>query len=595
MGAALLLASGPALAQSGYTVVATVDSGRIGIQDTLELQVEVRGTGFSSVEPPDLSGLNGFQVLRGPSHVQRQSIINGKFTSSVQLEWTLGPERTGRLRIPPLPVSVDGTVIRTSPLDVDVVQGSLATRVPSVDRFGRKRSQEGEVRLVAEVDRDRVHVGEQVTFTLRLLTQLRIRGMSYQTRADFAGFWVEREFDYVDDPPGRIDGKQATVDGESFNEYILARLALFPTASGEIEIDPVNLQMQVRADRSDPFGSFFFDRDRSLFRRTAPLSITVLPLPEEGRPESFTGAVGSYRLEVSTDRTDSVVNDAVSLKVTVSGEGQIRTAGEPVLPALGDFRAFDPTVEETRRFQGGKLTGSRSWEYVLVPLAPGEQSIPPVVFSFFDPEAGGYRTLQSDEVPLRIARGGGPELPPQPGLARREVTQLHRDIAFIKLPTGPVEDRSNPFHRSGAYLALLAMPLMLNAALLAWKMRSDRLQLDVARRRSAGAARSFRRALREAEATLSAAGGAGIHGRLAGALTGLLADRWNRSAAGLTRPEIRQLLEESGVEESLQREVESILDACDEARFAPGDADPEGMRRLVARVAAAGKRLQGLR
>lgn len=581
----------PTSSAESFTVEATLDSTRVGLEDTLELQVEVSGTNFSNVVPPDLSGLEGFQVLRGPSRVQRQTMINGRFSSSIRWEWTLGPERKGRLRLPPLPVTVDGKVFRTRSLEVEVVAGSLAARVPS-GRLGRGESREGVIRLVAEVDHDQVYVGEQITFTLRLLTQLRIRGMSYQTRSDFEGFWVEKEFDYVDNPPGRISGTQITVEGEAFSDYLLARLALFPTASGEVIIDPINLQVQVRADRSDSFGSFFFDRDRSIFRRSSPLSVKVLPLPQEGRPASFTGAVGDYRLEVSADRTESRVNDAVSLRVSLIGVGQIRTAGQPSLPALVDFRTFDPTVEESGSFQEGKLVGSRSWEYVLVPLAPGEQSIPPVVFSYFDPVAAAYRTLRSDPVLLQIARADGPEIPPQPGLARRAVTQLQQDIAFIKLPAGELRDRSHPFHRSGTFLALLAMPFALNGALLAWKVRGQRLQADVGRRRWSGAARTFRQAMRLAESSRAAGEVTAFHAGIHAALTGLVADRENLAAAGLTRPRLQGLLQGAGVDGEVRQEMEQILDACDAARFAPGSVDGIAMQKLAQRATAVARQLQ---
>jgi len=576
-----------------YRVTATVEERRLGLQDSLELQVQVDGTGFSSIDPPELRDLDGFDLLDGPRRVQRQSIVNGRFSATIQFIWTLGPARVGYLEIPPLSVTVDGKVHRTTPIRIQVVAGSVGRKVPTTDRSGRRQDAEGDILLLAEVDRERVYVGQQISFTLRLLTQLRIRGLAYQKRADFSGFWTEREFDHVDDSPGRIDGTQVMHEDRAFNEYLLARLVLFPTASGEVVIDPINLQMRVRSNRADPFQSFFFDREQTILRRTEPIRITVLPIPAEGRPESFTGAVGDFRLEVETDRSESLVNEAVALRVTVSGDGNIRAAGEPTLPPLGDFRPFDPTLEEEHGFEAGVFRGRRTWEYVLVPLAPGDQSIAPIRFSYFDPEAQRYRTLRSEPIGLRIARGEGPELPQAAGLTRRDVTAVRRDIHFIKLPDGELRDRSAPFHRSGGYLALLAMPMFLNAALLAWRIRSDRLQADVGRRRALGARRAFRRALREAQG--SGASGAELSAALSRALTGLLADRFNLAAAGLTRDRIRGVLQGAAVDAELSREVEEILDACDAARFTPGGEEAATMSRLLERTAAAGRRLEGLR
>ncbi|MGD8376225.1 MAG: BatD family protein [Acidobacteriota bacterium] len=593
-GLLLLAASvlAPAHAQDSFQVNTTVDARRIGLQDTLEYKIEVNGAGFTTVEPPDLGALRDFEVLDGPRRVQRQSIVNGRFSAAVDLLWTLGPRRTGRLTIPSLALRVDDAGFRTDPVDVQVVEGSVATRVPS---SGRRREQSGEVLLVAELDRTRAYVGQQVGFTLKILTQMGIRGMAYQSRPDFSGFWAERDFDFVDEPPSRIDGGQVERDGKQYNEYELAHFALFPTASGTVEIAPITLQLRVRGDRGDRFGSFFFDREQTVLRRTAPLQVEVLPLPGEGRPVGFSGAVGEFRLEVATDRESSVVNDAVALSVRVSGTGNIRAAGEPELPALADFRPFDPTVTETQGFEGGVFRGSRTWEYVLLPLAPGEQAIPPIAFSYFDPVAGDYRTLRSDAVPLHIARGEGPELPRGAGLTRREVTALGEDIHFIRLGDGDLRDRTTSFHRSGAYLALLAMPFLLNGALLAWRLRTDRLRADVARRRALGARRAFRSALAEAASARRQRDAVGFHGAVSRAVTGLLGDRFNLAAAGLTRDRIREVLTAAGAAEELRSETQSVLDACDAARFAPSSVSEGAMEELLARAESLGVRLEKLR
>ena len=581
----------PQAAEPRFTVKSGVDSTSIGTQDTLEYEVEVEGTGFRAVDPPDLTELEGWEVLDGPRRVQRQSIVNGQFSAAVQLLWTLGPRRAGRLTIPAMAMRVDGQPFRTDPIDVQVVKGSVAARLPSSS--GTPGA--GEVLLVADVDKRRAYVGEQITFTLRLLTQLGVRGMAYQTRAEFNGFWAEKEFDYVDDPPGRIEGNQIVHEGKPFNEYVLARVALFPTASGSLQIEPINLQLRVRAERNDRFSSFFFDREKTQLRRSARVQVEVLPLPVGGRPDSFSGAVGEFRLQVETDRSESVVNDAVSLHVEITGDGNIRSVGDPTLPPLADFRQFEPTVNETHRFRKARYGGSRTWEYVLVPLAPGDQSLPPITFSYFDPGAGKYRTLRSESIPLRIARGEGPELPNSVGLSRREVTALRQDIHFIKLAGGDLTGRGNSFHTRGAYLALLAMPLFLNAALLVWRLRADRLRLDVARRRSLGARRAFRVGMAEAKAARAADDPAGFHAAVAGAVTGLLADKCNLAPAGLTRGRIRSALEHRGVEEEMRSRVEEVLDVTDAARFAAAQRDPAEEERLLQRVDELGRRLESIR
>ena len=592
-GGWLLGGAPPPRAAETFTVRATVDASRIGLQDTLEFQVQVEGSGFSSVEPPDLTRLEEFEVLDGPRRVQRQTIVNGAVSGATQFLWTLAPKRVGMLAVPALGVRVDGKPYRTQRVDLQVVAGTVATRVPSGGRG--ERGGEAEVLLVGEVDRARAYVGQQVTFTLKLLTQARIRGVAYQTRPDFNGFWVEREFDAIEDPKGSVQGQPTVRDGKNYQEFLLARVALFPTTSGAHQIDPVNVQMRVASERGGGFGSFFFDREQTILRRTAPVTLEVAPIPEAGRPASFTGAVGDYRLEVKADRTESAVNDAISLAVSVRGEGNLRGAGAPVLPPLVDFQPFDPTVEEGRSFRGGILIGSRKWNYVLVPLAPGDQTISPVEFAYFDPDAGAFRTLRSEPLPLRVAKGERPAEAVASGSGRREITAVGSDIHFIRLPSGPLEDRRAPFHRSGTFLALLLFPVLVTGALGAWQLRARRLEGDVGRRRALSARRNFRAALRAAESARGAGRAAEFHAALSRALTRFVADRGNLSSAGMTRDLLRQTLQGTGVGAEAIAEVEAILDQCDAAQFSRVSSDPAAMESLHRRAAAAGERLEGAR
>jgi hypothetical protein len=576
-----------------FTVRATVDASRIGLQDTLELQVQVEGAGFTSVEPPDLTRLEEFDVLDGPRRVQRQTIVNGAVSGATQFLWTLAPKHVGLLAIPALGVRVDGKPYRTQRLDLQVVAGTVATRVPAGGRGAR--GPEAEVLLVGEIDRPRAYVGQQVTFTLKLLTQARIRGVAYQTRPDFNGFWVEREFDAIEDPKGTVEGQPTVREGKSYQEFVLTRIALFPTTSGPHQIDPINVQMRVASDRGGGFGSFFFDREQTILRRTPPLTVDVAPIPAAGRPASFTGAVGSYRMEVSADRAETAVNEAISLAVSIRGDGNLRGAGAPVLPALVDFQPFDPTVEEGRTFRNGILIGSRKWNYVLVPLAPGDQTISPVEFAYFDPDAGAFRTLRSEPVPLRVAKGDRPSEQVAPGNARREVTAVGTDIHFIRLPSGPLEDRRAPFHRSGAFLALLLFPVLVTGALGVWQLRARRLQGDVGRLRARSARRNFRAELRNAEAARRAGRAGEFHAGLSRALTRLVADRGNLSAAGMTRDLLRQALERGGAGGESIAEIEAILDLCDAAQFSRVASAPAEMELLERRAVAAGESLEGAR
>src|SRR3989442_8487447 len=177
------------------------------------------------------------------------------------------------------------------------------------------------------------------------------------------------------------------------------------------------------------------------------MSINAKPLPEAGRPASFQGAVGHFTLSAETDRKEAQVNDAVGLTVKVQGDGNARSIGEPLLPDLPDYRRFDPKVEEKSEIKGDRIEGTRSWTYVLVPLAAGEKAIPPVKFSYFAPAAAAYKELSGPPMTIKVSHGTGGASSAEAAGVRRDVVAVRRDIRYLK-PGSALAAASDAFRRS---------------------------------------------------------------------------------------------------------------------------------------------------
>ncbi|HXI03506.1 MAG TPA: BatD family protein, partial [Candidatus Saccharimonadales bacterium] len=536
-------------------------------------------------------------IAAGPGESTSTSMVwtNGgaRVTSTKKFTWQLLPKRTGTLGIPAISVKVGGRIYRTKPQKVEVVKGSVRPRGGGVGApppsdpfgsiFGRSREQpavpEGDIFVDLSLDRTEAWVGQQVLMTYKIYTQVPLAALPQpQEMPKLSGFWAE-DFDF--DPRSTIRKKM--IRGKEYTEITLMKKALFPTRSGELKIDETVFQVPVRAVTNDPFDRLL-NPSRTVYRRAPARSLKVRALPEKGRPDSFQGAVGQFQMDVSADRTKASVNDAVGVTVAVSGDGNLRTVGAPVVADVPDYRRFDPKLSESRSAKGDRIEGTRKWSYVFVPLAPGDKPIPGIRFSYFDPETASYKELEGPRIDIDVARGQETASAPASAV-RREVVAMRQDIRYIK-PAGALRVGVRPFYGSGWLYVLILLPVAGNVALLARQRWREHLEgnVDLLRRR---------RATRVARTRLKKAG------QLAGrtkekdaevffdevdrALTGYVADKFNVSPAGLTRERIAELLAERGVAEDLRGAIVSCLETCDMGRFAPGGTGRERLESLVAR------------
>jgi hypothetical protein len=593
--AMLLVAGGAASRAQDTAVRASVEPQQIAAGEQTVLSVEVSGPAANQMSPPDLSAIEDFEVVSGPSVSTRFQWINGRTSSSRTFAYVLRPKKTGTLTIPALGLLVQGRTYHTRALEVEIgpvgsarPQGGGVAPGPG---FGGAPSAPGgmgpagprrgtaqggnDVRVRTEVDGRTVYVGQQITARFVLDTQTEVLNLGLKDTPNFPGFWTEEI-----KIPDNLELKRVQIGGEPYNEYTLMKRALFPTGAGTVTIPPVAYQIQVRRRTQDPIESFFFTPTETVVRRTDPVVVEVLPLPAAGKPPGFSGAVGSFSLSVTTDRKEAKVNDAVGVKVRLSGEGNLNAVTASPLPELNDFKEYSPKVSATTSFLGERMRGDKVWDYVLIPLAPGTQTVPALSFAFFDPRARQYRTVESAPIPIQIARGegGGPSYP---AVAQSDVRQLRQDIHYIRTAPGGLADRSGRFYRAPLFLVLLVLPAAADLGLYAWARRRDRSPLSLRARRERRARSVARRRLKEARRRLSPSTSRAFYAAVAQALTGYVADKFDTSAAGLTHQRIQELLSERGVPEELRAAYHRSLEACDFARFAPSSSAGDEMRRAL--------------
>jgi hypothetical protein len=594
-----VLAVLPVGAADDVHVTASVfPQGRIAETTQVRLVIRVDGTSIPDVTTPRLPAMKNLQVTGGPSSARNSSFSfdNGRIvsSSSITLTYALSPSSAGPAEIPPFDVVVGGTAYRTQPLRFNVEAGRSGPAPPSAQQGGGvdDRSDDDtedasvDVFLQATLGAASVYAGQPVRLDVTLYAASNVNGFTWTDVPSLPGLWVEE----LPVDPGR-DRKIVTMNGRQYYAYPVARKLVVPTSSGALSIQPFSAQVQLHRPSRDPFGAFFsLGGNVNIVRRTKALKLDVKPLPETGRPADFSGAVGAFRMKVAADRTSVDLGDAVAVKLTVEGEGSLQSAAAPKLVAPPDVKVYDPKTLEDAMTGADHLGARKTWEWVVVPLAPGAVRVEAPTFAYFEPSSGTYKELHGTLPVLTVQRGAGTV---DAVASRGEVQATTKDIAFLKMRRGTLREARPPLHRRAWFIALVMLPIVLTPAGIAYGRRRERFLTDHGFARARRAARTAAKRLDRA-AQRAGDKPAAFYEEVAGALVDYVADRANRPAAGLTYDQLDEILAAKRVPAEPRRRYRSCLETCDFARFVPDSGRPEAVADLVAEARAILRALEGI-
>jgi hypothetical protein len=571
---ALLAATPAPAAAADVEITASADRSEMAEDEVLVLTVRVdadEAPASVDVHEADLP----FRVLSRSWSTDVSFGIGGGGLSlrrSRTLTLSLAPKRTGNLVIPPVVATAKGVRHATEPIRVKVTPAGARPRAaaPAPDRSGGSwRGWEKDLALDVQVDRREVFLGEQVTVTVWLLAPAAVVAFENYAPPLYDGFWVEE----IERLKQRLDFQVRTVNGVPLRAYALQKLALFPTRAGTLELGAFHVETVLRLG-SGGFLSPFADLRRAS-RRSAPVAIQVKPLPP-GAPAGFQSVnVGAWKLEAAASQPSVPAGQPVAIRVTASGEGNVRALALPLLPAVAGARRFEPTLSEDVERKARRLGGNRTMETVLVPEGPGELVVPPLAWAFFDPRTGKYATARTRELRVAVLPGATPAATPAgpPAAALRPVRT-----------DGALAPRAPPPWTRAPFLAALVLPPLVLAGLVlsdAWRRRVARFAHA---RRARGAGRLARRRLRSAHRRAAADPAAALD-LVERALAGYAGDRLGRATAALTRAALGEALLSAGARPAAVAALSAALDACDSGRFG-GGAPTEEVLGLAERAVA---------
>ena len=527
--------------------------------------------------------IKGFDVLMGPSRSQQSSIqiINGKRTSNSSTAFTyiLLAGNPGTYTIPAASVEVNGEKVFSNAISIKVLPqdqnsgnsgnnggGSASS---SRSQAAGSRISANDLFITATASKTTVHEQEAILLTYKVYTVVNLRQL-YGKMPDLKGFHTQE----VELP----QQKTFTLEhykGRNYNTTVWSQYVLFPQQTGKLEIPSITFDGVVAQQTvsDDPFDAFFNGGGYVEVKKkitTPKVVINVQPLP--AKPAGFSGAVGEFKLASSINATDVKTNDAVTIKLTLSGTGNMKLIGTPEVKFPQDFEIYDPKVTDDYKLTNSGLTGTKTFEYLAIPRHAGNFTIPAVEFTYFDLKSNSYKTLKTEAYNLKVAKGQGNADQVISDFTNKEsVKMLGKDIRFIKLGDSSLRPKGDFFFGTVEYYLCYLIPLLLFVVFAVIYRQKALENANVAKVKTKKANKVATRRMKLAGKLLAENKKNEFYDEVLKALWGYISDKLSIPVSQLSKDNIEAELTNYGVQEALIAEFIGVLNECEYARYAPGN------------------------
>lgn len=600
-----------AMAQS-VVFSATASSNTIGEQDQVQVTFSIQNVeDLQSISQPSFKD---FKLLAGPYQSQSSNItFNGRQSVqsvTISLTYVLQPTRTGTFTIPPV-TALDGNrrSYQSNPLTIKVVAGSVAPRQQarrqqgfdpfaddpfgddpfSDDPFAAMQQQHARMMQLLQqmqqsgtpqdqqqlpevseaelkknifirvmVDKTKVKVGEQITATYKLYARIPMHA-NLSKLPSLNGFWTQ-DFELPENQKPVLE----KIDGVEYQSFTLKKSALFPQQTGNLQLDPAEAKGVARIARrtSNPFNPYVY-QDVQINLKSTPVTITVTPLPEHNRPDSFSGAVGNFTIKTSLDKNELTTDDVANLKLTISGNGNLKLIEAPRLSLPNGLDAFDPQIIDTITSRTTTIAGNKLITYPIAPKIPGDYVIPSISFSYFNPQSNSYQLLHTEPFKIHVT----------PGKNYKKESARNKPLADIhNIRTQPLNSLSTvhaPFFFTGFYWAIYLIATALLIAFLIWKRNEEALAGNTVLLKNKRANKVALKRLKTAQKLLTHQQSKLFYEEISKAIWLYLSDKLNIPLSELSKETAAKGLNDRDIPGTLQQKVYNIIDDCELALYAP--------------------------
>lgn len=556
----LLLILSTSIATAQVEFQAKVSKKSLGVNERLRVDFSMNQDG-DNFNPPNFEG---FTVIGGPNQSVSNSWINGKRSFEKTYSYFLAPEREGEFMIKQATIEIQGKTYNTTPIVIKVTKAIDKPKDPNDPNVIIADN----IHLVAEVSKSNPYLNEAITVVYKLYVSPNTGVSNWREIEDpkFDDFWSQN----INDKNLKV--QNGKYQGEDYRYVVLRKTVLYPQKTGKLEIEPLKLDItvDVPSTRRDIFGG----RLMSQVHKTVSANVRVIdvkPLPEEGKPIDFSGAVGRFDLKLITSKTELNANESLQAKVEVSGEGNLKLFQLPKLNVPSSLEVYEPEHEENIRTNFNGMQGKISDSYTLVPQYKGKYPIPVISFSYFDLETKSYKRLSSEERIINVLEGpvygaSDNNLVAQ-GANKQRVILNNDQFAFIKTNANLEPKKQAYFFKTTIFWISLLTPLLAIPLAIVFRRKRDERAGDVIGNRLRKADRLAKKYLGEAKKALGQK--EAFYVALEKALHNYLKAKLNIETSDFSKDKIKILLSKKQVENKVISDFESILKNCELARYTP--------------------------
>lgn len=524
--------------------------------------------------------IKGFDVLMGPSRSQQSNtqIVNGNVTSTSSITFTyiLMANNAGEYTIPGASIIADGDQMVSNSVRIKVLPQDQGSSNSSSSSSTHSSSGTGvsnqDLFITASASKTNVYEQEAFVLTYKIYTRESNLQLNNAKLPDFKGFHSQ-EIEMTTNARWTPEHYQ----GRNYYTTVYRQFVLFPQQSGKLYIDPAQFQMTVGKpiQSDDPFDAFFNGGSNVIEIKksisTPKIAINVNPLPA-GKPADFSGGVGEFNISSSINNKELKTNDAITIKLVISGTGNLKLISNPEIKFPDDFEVYDPKVDNQVRLTREGLTGNKVIEYLAIPRHAGTYKIPGVSFSYFDIRSKSYKTLKTEEYVINVEKGAGNADQVIANFTNKEdLKVLGEDIRYIKQNEVTLQPKGSFFYGSMTYWLFYIIPALAFIIFFIIYRKQAAENANVAKMRTKKANKVATKRMKLAGKLLSENKKDAFYDEVLKALWGYISDKLNIPVSRLSKDNIEEKLRNHGVNEELIKEFLNALNDCEFARFAPGD------------------------
>jgi len=552
----------------------------VGGQFRLSYEIKEKASNIELAKHPN------FQVLMGPSTSSSYStqIINGKRSTNSSFTYTyiLIAKKAGKFNLQAATMTVKGKKILSSTKKIEVVkarrrniqQGQRQTQ----NNTNIKSTISGkDIFVKVSLNKRSAYLGEHIVATLKVFTKVNLAGFGEIKFPSFDGF-LSQEIPQ----PGQVSLSRTNVNGEIYNVGIIRKLLLFPQHTGNITIEPFEMEcivkQRVSNGRRGGFFDDFFDSYKSIKIpcKSKTVRVQIKQLPKTSI-SNFDGAVGKFKIQTSIDKDSLKVNDAISLKVKISGNGNLKLIKALNFDFPSDFEVYDPTRDQKIKNSIYGTQGNISFKYLIIPRHKGDFTIPSTRFTYFDIKKKQYVSLKTPSYTIKVSKGDGNETTEiiSSNFNKEDVKFIGQDIRYIKTDITELEVKGKIFFASTTFYLAYLIPLILFILIYVINRKRIHENADHVKQKNRKASKFAMKRLKIANKQLLLRNKEEFYLEISKALWSYISDKLNITLSELSKDNISTILETKNIDTNLIAQFNEILDTCEFARYSPSSGSEE--------------------